>query len=236
MISLIIYDTIAQIAEVPEGLGLRERPISNLDLGIFFLCVLLIIIASKINPVIHWITLKTFFVNNRIVKIHSDEYNYDFYSTSLLFLNYCLAGGFISYRLVEFYFGKINNTELLFFVSAPALLFIWNRLMLQFMAYLSGSKAVVYETVLNTVYFNYLLGFIYVIILFFLLFYTDLTAEFLLAFLIATTSFYLFRIFRSFVFSFKKKIPLYYLILYFCTLEIVPILIIYKLFEVNFLG
>ena len=38
---------------------------------------------------------------------------------------------------------------------------------------------------------------------------------------------YIFRIFRGFVFAFSKGLPWYYIILYFCTFELLPLYIVY---------
>lgn len=49
--------------------------------------------------------------------------------------------------------------------------------------------------------------------------------------LIVIVFFYIFRIFRGLNFGIKNRLSIFYLILYLCALEILPLLVLYKLFE-----
>ncbi len=115
-------------------------------------------------------------------------------------------------------------------ITALAAYFLWFTLSNKFLAYLVESKDLISEYLYSVYYYNRILGVFWVPIVTLYPYFRDETSNYLYFFglflwLITT----LIRWFRGFEISFKHRVHYLYLFLYLCTLEIVPLMWLYKI-------
>ena len=131
-------------------------------------------------------------------------YPYGLQGGSLYFFNLAL--------LVGIFFGRIV------FVNLTG--FLFNRL------------KIFREYLYNTFIFNKLMGMAILPVLLFVVYTTGVLQEvfFWLAITIVTLVVFM-RLIRSLVFSFKKDVSIFYMFLYLCALEIIPLTLLYRWLE-----
>jgi hypothetical protein len=157
----------------------------------------------------------------------------------LLGIGFVLIMAFLI-QITNQYFGLIfkDNTHLqqyLYFVIIVSLIYLIKFLVINVLSYTSSNKDLGKEYLFNVLVFSQTIGvvlFPFVICLQF----TKYPAEwFLYPALVICAGFYSLRIFRSFIISVtEQNIGIIYIILYLCTLEILPMLVLAKFLLVNF--
>jgi len=154
-------------------------------------------------------------------------------SSLLLLLNYALSAGAICYLYVQ------GNSEIqlpnnwLVFLLPLALLF-WNLVCFQITRWITGESGVFDDPITLKVIGAQALGLIYFFGAVLWVFASDqgtLFAQLALALFLAESGF---RIVKSGNLVLKRGVSWYYIILYFCTLEILPLLMIYLGLTRNF--
>ncbi|MFH0759279.1 MAG: DUF4271 domain-containing protein [Bacteroidota bacterium] len=155
---------------------------------------------------------------------------------NVLYLFYFLSAGFVLY---------VAETRLHFLpygLSGPRLYFInFGFLTGYFMArvvlvnlagFLFNRTRIFREYLYNTFIFNKLLGITMVPLLVFVVYTTGILREvFQWTALVTVSAIFLMRIIRSIVFSFKKDVPIFYMFLYLCALELAPLALFYRWLE-----
>ena len=148
-------------------------------------------------------------------------------SSLLLILNYVLAAGVICYffYIQRFEEGEIGTGVVVFLL--PLALLLWNVLCFVLTGWISGATHVFAGPIALKVIGAQLLGLIYFVLAIMWLFSTGQASLFgqLALFLFFVESF--FRVVKSANLVLSQGVSWYYLILYFCTLEILPLLMIY---------
>ena len=154
-------------------------------------------------------------------------------SSLLLILNYILSAGALCYLYVQNNENiHLSNNALVFLL--PVSLLAWNLVCLQLTRWLSGASGVFAGPVTFKIIGTQLLGLIYFLCAVLWLFASgqaDLFAQLVLFLFFAETGF---RIVKSINLVLRQGVPWYYIILYFCTLEILPLLMIYFTLTQNF--
>ncbi|MFN5416602.1 MAG: DUF4271 domain-containing protein, partial [Flavobacteriia bacterium] len=102
---------------------------------------------------------------------------------------------------------------------------------LNFIGFISKEGEDLKENKYNTLIFAQILGVIFSLLLLIWTFNMKWSEVFVLIFAGTAGIFWLFRIIRGFLFSIQKGIAWYYLFLYFCTLEILPLILIYSVYN-----
>ena len=147
----------------------------------------------------------------------------------ILVLNYCLSFALLGYVFAGFpNFDKLSL--LLFVVLFPVGWVLLTQLNLYIISLLTGE----YKTLVHLVYFRIvgiqLLGIImFVICAVWILTSTPMKTVLLLTLIVVGIEFVV-RMFKSIAFARQKRISWYYIILYICTLETLPLLVCYYLF------
>ncbi|MBN2669118.1 MAG: DUF4271 domain-containing protein [Bacteroidales bacterium] len=175
---------------------------------------------------------QAFFSYQHFYKIYKEQnvvqVKFDTLLSVLYYLNISLVGFYTSY----------------FFKMAIDAYFLWFSLILSAFlaynfAYYSSNKILAFffetgelidEYLYNVYYNNRLLG-VVLMPLVVLFPFVDLNAQqYILGAIFFIISFsFIYRWFRGLQISFKARVPYFYMILYLCTLEIVPIMLVYKL-------
>jgi hypothetical protein len=185
------------------------------------------------------------FLNRLLISIQNYSYSvsffreknlaYVFYHNILLFIFYICTGLFASIVL-QYYGYSIPHTDkfvqmiILIGVCSifllTSLFVIWLSALIFGFSKISSEYLFYYQNLLKVLGIALLL---FCLILFFLVRKQQTTLIYFSFFIVAIV--YLVKTFRIFVIFFKNKLSLYYLILYFCALEIIPIILLVKIFN-----
>jgi hypothetical protein len=145
--------------------------------------------------------------------------------------------------LVQFtnqYFGlilitKSNLQQYLFFILVISLFYIIKFLIIHVLSYVTSSNELGKEYLFNVLIFSQTIGVVLFPFIVCLQFTKYPTEWFLYPSLIICLGFYGLRTFRAFIISaVEQRIGIIYIILYLCTLEILPMLVLGKFLLVNF--
>jgi hypothetical protein len=175
---------------------------------------------------------KVLLKNNSINKIIQDEYSLSSLGSVLLIFNYFISFSTLIYLSFS-RFIDINNFEIIIISSIPIYLFLWPLFCFNLLGFLTNEHSVFSENKKNTIVISQVLGVIFSLILLLWTFNLKWSSYFISAFLISFVLFWLYKFFRGIIFSIQHNISWYYIILYFCTLELIPVLIFYLYFFEN---
>jgi hypothetical protein len=128
------------------------------------------------------------------------------------------VAGFQGYKLFLILFGFISTFTIIKFLI--------NR----FIAIIAMNNTVLPEIIFNKHLFYKALGVILLPLIIILELDSPYLEKFFMLSSLISITFYIISLARSLFIGFKKGVSIYYLILYLCTLEILPLLMIYKLF------
>lgn len=155
-------------------------------------------------------------------------------SSLLLLLNFILSAGAICYLYVQSNEKIYLENEALVFILPVALLF-WNLICFVLMSWLSGASNVFSGPIAFKIIGTQFLGLIYFLCAVLWLFIAGqgvLFAQLALFLFFAETGF---RVLKSVNLVLKQGVSWYYIILYFCTLEILPMFMLYFVLSEKFL-
>lgn len=154
-------------------------------------------------------------------------------SSLLLLLNYALSAGAICYLYVESNDRiQLSNNSIVFIL--PLAILVWNLACFQLTKWLSGMSAVFVGPITLKVIGAQFLGLIYFLCAILWMFISGQEAVFAQLALILFLAESGFRVVKSINLVLKQGVSWYYIILYFCTLEILPLLMIYFALTKNF--
>jgi len=170
--------------------------------------------------------IKAIYKNKQIDKIIQDEYPLNNASSFFLVLNYVISASALLFLCIP----TANNLgpKIIFLLLPIPILMVflpWFSLFL--VGFVTGEKNSVTESKINTFIFAHFAGIIYSLMLLIWAFNIQWTNIFIQIFIWFTFALWGYRFFRGFIFAFNKGITWYYIILYFCTLEILPFVLIY---------
>jgi hypothetical protein len=190
---------------------------------------LFLLTISRINTPHFILSLsKSLYKNRSIDKIVNEELPIGRVANFCLTINFLLSFSLISSFFLTEYYHLYGWMNWLLALLIPCYLLIAPQLFLTFIELITGVKQFSKEIKLtNRIICEFigLFGSLFLLLWIFNqhshLFIRDLTY-----YLIVIT--YLYRIFRGFIFAFSKGLPWYYIILYFCTFELLPIYLVFS--------
>jgi hypothetical protein len=155
---------------------------------------------------------------------------------NFLYLFYLLSTGFLVYiaetRFQFFPYGITGVPLLLFNLLLLAGLFFTRILLVNLAGLLFNRIRIFREYLYNAYIFNKLLGVTLLPLLLFIVYTTGVIGKvFQWATVTAVSVILIMRLIRGIVYSFKKDISIFYMFLYLCALEIVPLALLYKWLE-----
>lgn len=154
-------------------------------------------------------------------------------SSWLLLLNYMLSAGAICFLYVQGNDSiELSNNAMVFIL--PISLLVWNLASFQITQWLTGSSGVFDAPITLKIIGAQFLGLIYFFCAVLWLFISGQGTMFAQLALILFFAESIFRIVKSANLVLKRGVSWYYIILYFCTLEILPLLMIYYALTQNF--
>ncbi len=175
-----------------------------------------------------------FFSNFKIKTINvflKENYALNRPESFLLILNFFVSSGLILYILFDF--PEVGlNPKFLFVVLFPISLFFFSVFTILFASLLFGE----YRTVRQLMFFRVIgvqhLGILFMLLGVIWLFTNQSIHTFLLVVVVVTVLEFLLRIMKGVLSVLQKKTPWYYIILYFCTLETLPLMVLFYYIKV----
>jgi hypothetical protein len=211
----------------------RANPVDTFITGGLVVSVLLIALAKWYRADVFTFLKNIFFRNNLVSQVVKDNYKLKHVGDYLLLINFwvlCVLGGLLMFRQ-PIYFNFSQNIPIWFTFTWPILFFVWQIIGFFSIAFITGFKAVRQENTLNLVLIPQFIGLILLPLV--LMWHLNLIhAEiFTSIFLLILVSLFFYLVFRGIIFSIQQSVPLYYIILYICTLEILPLIVVIYDFE-----
>lgn len=217
---------------LPSALSIRTEHITIVATILLFASTSIIALA-RVNSKNFVLTLaKAIYKNKQIDKIVHEEYPLNNLSSILLVINYLVSSSALIFLCLPYKY-SLQTEVFWWLLPIPFLVFFLPWLSLNVISILVGDSSFVTESKKNTVILTHFLGLFYSLLLLFWTFNMPWRRYFIPVFLAATILSWFFRFFRGFIFAIQKGASWYYIILYFCTLEILPFVLIFILLNVK---
>ena len=216
-------------------LTLIERNQSVLWIALFGLSLSFILIAFSRFGSSNFVVVfsKILYKNNNINKIIQDEYSLFSMGSIFLLINYLISTSTLLY-LANFSFLYVKDINIFIFLPLlPIYFLLWPLICYNFVGFLTGERETFGENKKNVIVLSQLMGILFSLLLLLWTFNLKWSIYFIYTFIILISFFWIYKIFRGIIFSFQHNVSWYYIILYFCTLEILPIFIFYMIFVVK---
>ncbi|HLP56351.1 MAG TPA: DUF4271 domain-containing protein [Fluviicola sp.] len=215
--------------ELPQHLTPRTTSESGVILALFVTCVLLTAIARLREKQVFLYLFQAVFFLRPLDDMAKNEYKVQS-TTSVLFILQFLVITAGSIYWMFFRFEPLSNwNQLLIPLFVPGIYFIYQLIVSNLAARFSGNAGILQEFNYFTLVLTQLFGLLLLLELF--VSYFQPAFVFKSAWMMAITylAYLLLRLLRGFWIVSKQGVPWYYIILYFWTLEILPLLIAVKL-------
>jgi len=192
-----------------------------------FVSIILLTITRINNPYFVSSLSKSLYKNRAIEKIVLEESPLNKIAHFCLIANFILSFTIITSFLVSENYHVFGWLNWLIAFIIPIYLLIAPVFYLSLVEFISGENHFSKEIKLTNRILCQFLGIIGTLFLLIWIF-NQHSHAFISYFTICLISItYIFRLFRGFVFAFSKGLPWYYIILYFCTFELLPLYIVY---------
>ena len=230
--SILFFELIGskQDLHVPYALELRNQNtlwFAMIGLSISFVLLSFSKLASSgIVVVYSRILLK----NSSVEKIVREEFSLTSFSSLILILNFIITTTVLMY-LTYLHFNTTHSFELFYIFSCiPLYFFLWPMLCLNVVGFLTKENALFKADKLNNVLISQIIGILFSLLLLIWAFNIKWSVYFIYTFIFIMVAFWIFKVLRGILFSLEKGVAWYYIFLYFCTLEILPLVLFYSLY------
>lgn len=215
----------------------RNEKFTLLLFGILAMAFFLILIAHLYNNRSLRFVLNSSLKINGLDQLLRENMRISSFSSLLLLSNYLVCFSLCLYLILTriYYLGQGVNVVILSFLI-PLSLLIYEVAGLLISTWLTGEQKKIKGTIVHTLLGNQLSGLILLMISLFWVMNPDKNQFFFLLFLSIIAIKYFIRLVKSSIAIIREGVPLYYIILYFCTLEILPLFIVAYLIRANFNG
>lgn len=175
------------------------------------------------------------FKSNGVDQVLKDNMRLGSFSSIVLLLNYFIGFGLCLFIIVHRIYFLDDKLSLILAVSLPVALFFIEFLSPFIAGILTGELKQSGISTINTVTGNQLFGLVFSLLALFWIMNPLFNIWFLWAFISLICLKYLIRLFKSSYVVLTNGVSWYYLILYFCTLEILPLFVAYNYAIKNFI-
>src|SRR5690606_13298550 len=217
---------LSTLNDIPQELIVRSHPIT-IVIGIgLFLSFALVSIAKLVKSDIYSVLMISFVKNKGLYNYIRESFSLQKVGSILLILNYLISFGLL--LILMFDFDVFSSKNHLFFVLLIPISFLaFHFFILYIVGWITGEIDLVRSPVIMKINGIQLLGLVCSILVFlWTLNFVDqklLLKITILVFVLETAV----RIFRSLVYVLSQGVSWYYIIVYLCTLEILPLFLIY---------
>jgi hypothetical protein len=216
-----------ELSEVPDALTLRTETYTMLLIGIVALSFVFIAFSRMSNSKSLQTVIGVFFMGYSIDQELKENMRLNSISSILLFFNYI-----VSFSLCVFIFlNRIVlfdvNWSFLFSFSIPLLFFVLETLGLFMVGWITGEQKSINSSVAITITGYHFTGLLLSVLSIFWIMNPDFNKLFLGIFISILCLKYMSRFLKNSAAVLSSGVSWYYLILYFCTLEILPLFVVY---------
>lgn len=207
---------------IPAALTPRSESITLVATSMLAVSFLIIALARLGSGQQVYSLVRAVYKNKQVEKIVREEYPLNNLTSIFLILNHVLAASaliFLSLAPSPF---TDNPYSIFTLLPIPFLVVFLPWLSLIFIGALTKEKEMVAESRMNTLLFAHFSGLVYSLVLLVWAFNIQWKETFIYIFAGIALFIWLYRFLRGFIAAFSKGAPWYYIILYFCTLEILP--------------
>jgi hypothetical protein len=174
---------------------------------------------------------RSIYKNRSIEKITQEEMPLTALSSFCLIVNFLICASCLLYLTVDFFHETISTSTLLAIIYTPILFLFGPFIFLNLVEYITGEKGITKAIKLTNWAICKFLGILFSILVLIWVFNDQNAYVFAYVLWIILCICYIYRIFRGIIFAFSKGISWYYIILYFCMFEIIPMYPIWMLVE-----
>lgn len=174
---------------------------------------------------------KSIYKNRSIEKISQEEMPLSALSSFCLLINFLICASCLLYLTVDFFHDTISTIALLAIIYTPILFLFGPYLFLNLVEFISGEKGITKAIKLTNWAICKFLGILFSLLVLLWIFNDKNAGVFGYILLVILTVCYVYRIIRGIIFAFSKGISWYYIILYFCMFEIIPMYPLWMLIE-----
>lgn len=215
------------ITSIPSNLILRENNLSHLIIPLVVISFILITFAKYQNNHIFSSLIRLLFSNKNFEQILKEDLKLSSSSSVALVLNYFFIISTCVFLGIQASLDVKMNVTIAISILIPLFVFVLQLLSLWIIGVLTKEIKLIVTPLLQTIVLIEFIGFI----LFFLALIWVLNPQFshyfLITFGVILGLGFIIRFIKSLLSVLQKGVPLYYIILYFCTLEILPLFIAY---------
>jgi len=213
--------------EVPEQLGLRQT-------GDLWIALLLVIVVCSIMAAAKFSNSKSFYAVGLLFvrlagteNILKENMRLNSFSSVMLVLNYYVSFGLCAFLCLKSLTEMTAVNILLVTLFVLIGQFILDFVLLNLIGWFTGERSRIYPAIVNT--FSTAQFFSFILLLLSLFWIAERDLGNLLALLLAGVFClkYLIRLFKSSISVLGNGVKWYYIILYICTLEILPLFVVY---------
>ena len=174
---------------------------------------------------------KSIYKNRSIEKISQEEMPLSGLSSFCLLINFLICASCLLYLTVDFFHDTISTSTLLAIIYTPILFLFGPYLFLNLVEFISGEIGITKAIKLTNWAICKFLGILFSLLVLLWIFNDKNAGFFGYILLVILTICYIYRIIRGIIFAFSKGISWYYIILYFCMFEIIPMYPFWMLIE-----
>ena len=195
--------------------------------------LLLLTIARLSSPHFFYSLFRSIYKNRLVEKIAYEELPVSKLASFSLSVNYLISFSTLVYLFIQEQTGEINLLTYVIALAVPFLFMFAPYFFLTLVELVSGEKGISKEIKLTNWVVCKFLGIVFAIGLLLWVFnaHSHLFISHFIGYLLVGT--YIFRLIRGFIFAFSKGLPWYYIILYFCTFEILPVYLAWLFIQGN---
>lgn len=212
--------------ELPQHLIPRSEPESMLVLGLFVVCIILVALARMRERDVFLYLFQGVFLVKPLDELAREDYKTQSPASLLFILQFLFITAGSVYWLY-FLNTPLTDWQRLVPILVPMIYFLYQLFISNLAVRLSGTQGLLQEFNYFTLLLTQLFGVLFLIELFIAYFRPEplLTWVMIVTYIV----YLLFRFTRGFWIVMKEGVPWYYIILYFWTLEILPLLVVAKL-------
>ena len=216
---------------VPKLLSPKVNSMYGTITLLLSIAILLITFARMSSSYFLIAITKSIYKNRSIEKISQEEMPLSALSSFCLLINFLICASCLLYLTVDLFHDTISTSTLLAIIYTPILFLFGPYLFLNLVEFISGEKGITKAIKLTNWAICKFLGILFSLLVLLWIFNDKNAGVFGYILLAILTVCYAYRIIRGIIFAFSKGISWYYIILYFCMFEIIPMYPIWMLVE-----
>ena len=216
---------------VPKLLSPKVNSMYGTITLLLSIAILLITFARMSSSYFLIAITKSIYKNRSIEKISQEEMPLSALSSFCLLINFLICASCLLYLTVDFFHDTISTNTLLAIIYTPILFLFGPYLFLNLVEFISGEKGITKAIKLTNWAICKFLGILFSLLVLLWIFNDKNAGVFGYILLVILTVCYVYRIIRGIIFAFSKGISWYYIILYFCMFEIIPMYPLWMLIE-----